>query len=280
MANEAMEAAWDGDEGDHWSEHADHYDAASVRVMAAYLPTIGVKHDDRVLDVGCGAGGLALDVAALCPNGSVLGVDLSSKMLEVAAKRAAARGLSNTEFIRADAQTHAFPDEAFDLAVSSFGCMFFEDPVVAFANIGRALKRDGRVAFIAWRPLQENAWLMGLRSALAMGRDLPFPPLEAPTPFALSNPERTASLFSDAGFTDVTSTPVDQPMVLGANTGDAYEFFKEAGIAKGLSHDLDDEQKKQGFANLRQFLADHETPDGVLVDSASWIITARKEVGR
>jgi ubiquinone/menaquinone biosynthesis C-methylase UbiE len=276
MANEAMEAAWDGEEGDHWAEHADHYDLASTRVMAAYVPAIGVRPDDRVLDVGCGAGGLALDLAALCPNGSVLGVDLSSQMLDVAAKRAAARGITNVAFEQADAQTHAFVPASFDLAVSSFGCMFFDDPVAAFTNINAALKPGGRVAFIAWQAMQDNPWLMGIRTSLAMGRDLPFPPLEAPTPFALSVPARTASLFEAAGFTDVASTAVNEPMVLGRDTDDAYEFFKEAGIAKGLSHDLDDEQKKQGFANLRQFLGDHETPEGVLVDSAAWIISAAK----
>jgi SAM-dependent methyltransferase len=276
MANEAMQAAWDGDEGDHWSEHADHYDLASTRVVGAYLPTIGVRADDRVLDVGCGAGGLALQVAALATDGSVLGVDLSSKMLEVAAKRAAARGVTNVGFEQVDAQTHAFEPESFDLAVSSFGAMFFDDPVAAFRNVARALKPGGRVSFLAWRPMAENTWLMGIRTSLAMGRDLPFPPLEAPTPFALSVPARTASLFEAAGFTDVASTPVDQPMVLGAATDDAYGFFKEAGLAKGLAGDLDAEQRKQGFANLKQFLAEHETPEGVLVDSAAWIITARK----
>jgi SAM-dependent methyltransferase len=274
MANEAMVQAWDGEEGDHWAEHADEYDAASTRVMAAYVPTLRVQASDAVLDVGCGAGGLALQLAASA--GSVLGVDLSSQMLDVAAKRAAARGLTNVSFEQADAQTHAFESESFDLAVSSFGCMFFDDPVAAFANIGRALKPGGRVSFIAWRGLPEQKWIMGLRDALAMGRDLPFPPLEAPTPFALASPERNAELFGAAGFTDVVCTPVDQPMVLGATTEDAYNFFKDSGIAKGLSHDLYDAQKAEGFANLRRFLAAHETPDGVLVDSAAWIITAQR----
>jgi SAM-dependent methyltransferase len=276
MANEAMEAAWDGEEGTDWAENADRYDAAGARVKAAYLPTIGAGRDDHVLDIGCGAGGLSLDLAEACPNGRVVGVDLSSQMLEVAAKRAAARGFTNTEFIRADAQTFAFPDAAFDLAVSAFGVMFFDDPVAAFTNIGRTLKPSGRVSFIAWRGLPEQSWIMGLRNAMAMGRELGFPPLEAPTPFSLSSPERNASLLGQAGFTDVESTPVDQPMVLGTDTDDAYDFFSNSGIARGLSEDLDEEQKRQAFANLRQFLADFETPDGVLVDSAAWIITARK----
>lgn len=276
MANEAMAEAWDGEEGDHWAEHADHYDLASSRVMAAYVPAIGVAPDDHVLDVGCGAGGFALEVAALCPQGSVVGVDLSSKMLDVAAKRAAARGLTNVSFEHVDAQTYPFAPATFDLVVSSFGCMFFDDLVAAFTNITAALKPGGRVSIIAWRPITENTWLMGIRDSLAMGRDLPLPPLEAPTPFSLSSPERTRSLLEAAGLTEVVSTPVDEPMVLGKDLDDAYEFFKEAGLSKGLSQDLDDAQRKEGFAKLRQFLADHETPEGVLVGSAAWIISATK----
>ena len=275
MANEAMEAAWDGDEGEHWAAHAEIYDAVSARVFAAYVGGIAVRPQDRVLEVGCGAGKLALALAPRCPAGSVLGVDLSSQMLDVATKRAASDGLKNVEFMRADAQVHPFAEASFDLAVSSFGVMFFDDPVAAFGNIARALRSGGGVSFLVWRAMQDNALMMGIRNALAMGRDLPFPPLDAPTPFALSNPERTESLFKAAGLVDVAFEAVDQPMTLGPVAA-AFDFVSGMGLPRGLSQDLDDAQKEQGFANLRQFLADHDTPDGVLVDTATWIITAHK----
>lgn len=276
MANEAMQTMWDGEEGDHWAEHADHYDAASARIVEHYLGTVDVAPDTRILDVGCGAGGLAVELAKRCPGGSVLGVDLSSRMLEVGAKRAAAAGVTNVEFMRADAQTHVFDPGSFDVAVSSFGAMFFDDHVAAFSNIASALKPGGRVSLLAWRRLQDNEWLMGIRDALAMGRDLPFPPLEAPTPFSLSDPARTAALLGAAGFTDVESTAIDQPMVLGTDADDAFGFFGQAGLARGLSHDLEPAAKEQGLAKLRQFFADHETPEGVVAGSAAWLITAEK----
>ena len=273
MANEQMKSAWDGDEGDHWAEYADRYDASSARLKAAYIPAIGAGPEDRVLDVGCGAGVLALELAGRVA--SVKGVDLSSRMIDVARTRAAERGITNSTFERADAQTDPLGAD-YDVAVSSFGVMFFDDPVVAFSNIGRALKPGGRVSFLAWRPITENEWLMGIRTSMAMGRDLPLPPLDAPNPFTLSVPERTSSLFEAAGFTDVTSTPVDEPMVLGSDVEHAYAFFSQAGLAKGLSQDLSDAFRAQGFANLKQFLAGYQTSEGVLVPSAAWIITARK----
>lgn len=275
MPNEAMQAAWDGDEGEHWAAHAAVYDAVSARVMAAYVPGIAVRPGDRVLDIGCGAGKLALALAPRCPEGSVLGIDLSSQMLEVATGRAVANGFANVEFTRADAQVHPFAEASFDLAVSSFGVMFFDDPVAAFGNIARALRPGGHVSFLVWRAMQDNALMMGIRNALALGRDLPFPPLHVPSPFALSNPERTESLFTEAGFVDVEFQPVDEPMALG-NVAAAFDFVSGMGLPRGLSQDLDEAQKAQGFTNLRQFLADHDTPDGVLVDTATWIITAHK----
>src|SRR5256885_2152662 len=122
MANEGMRAAWDGDEGSHWADFADRYDASSERVKAVYIPAIGAGPDDRVLDVGCGAGVLALELAGRV--GSIKGVDLSSRMLDVARARAAERGIANATFEQADAQTDPLGAD-YDVAVSSFGVMFF-----------------------------------------------------------------------------------------------------------------------------------------------------------
>ncbi|MEY2474471.1 MAG: hypothetical protein QOK28_3800 [Actinomycetota bacterium] len=273
MANEGMRSAWDGEEGEHWAEYADRYDASSERVKAAYIPAIGAGADDRVLDIGCGAGVLALELAGRVA--SITGVDLSSRMLDVARRRAAERGIANATFEHADAQTDPL-GAGYDVAVSSFGVMFFDDPVAAFTNIGRALKPGGRVSFLVWRPITENQWLMGIRTSMAMGRELPLPPLDAPNPFTLSVPERTASLFQAAGYTGVTSTPVDEPMVLGSDVENAYAFFSQAGLAKGLSQDLSEEDRAQGFANLKRFLAAYETPEGVVVPSAAWVIGATR----
>ena len=116
---------------------------SSVRVKARYVAAIGVHAEDRVLDIGCGAGGLTLDLASRVA--SIHGVDLSSGMLESACTWAAARGITNATFTRADAQVDDLGGD-YDVAVSSFGVMFFDDPVAAFANIGRVLKPGGRVA--------------------------------------------------------------------------------------------------------------------------------------
>lgn len=273
MANEDMKAAWDGDEGDHWAEHADWYDRAAGRVTDRYLEAIAPKSTESILDIGCGAGGLAL---ALAPRaGRVHGVDLSSRMLEVAAKRAAERGVTNVTFSQADAQTDDL-GSGYDVVVSSFGTMFFDDHVAAFRHIAEAVKPGGRVVLAVWRWLEENEWLMNIRGALALGRELGVPPNEAPTPFSLSNADRTTGILEAAGLGAVSLQPVDETFTVGTHADDAYAFLKDIGIVHGLTEELEDAQKAEALGNLRAMLAAHETPDGVQLQTASWIVTATK----
>jgi SAM-dependent methyltransferase len=68
---------------------------------------------------------------------------------------------------------YPFDRQAFDLAISRFGAMFFGDPVAAFRNIGRALRPGGRLALLSWREVGKNEWLLAIREALAAGRTLP-----------------------------------------------------------------------------------------------------------
>jgi SAM-dependent methyltransferase len=179
-------------------------------------------------------------------------------------------------FVHGDAQVYPFEPEAHDVAISSFGAMFFSDPVAAFTNIGRTVRPGGRLALLAWRSLPENEWLMAFRDALAVGRELPMPPPEAPTPFSLADPERVSRVLGAAGFDDVAFTPIDEPMLLGSDAADAMVFASSMGIVEGLTHGLDDDTRATAMANLTRLFAERETPDGVLIGSASWTITATK----
>lgn len=277
VVNTEQAAAWDGHEGDVWTEQADRYDRAGSRVWRHFIEAQLVGRGDRVLDVGCGTGGPTRDVGRLASDGEVTGIDLSTRMLELARKRAADEGLGNVTFIRGDAQIFRFEPEASDVAMSCFGTMFFNDPVAAFKNIGTGLRRSGTLAVLAWRALQENDWLMSLREALAMGRELPMPPPDAPTPFSLANPERVRTILGSAGFHDVVLEPIGEPVDLGANAADAIEFAKTMGIVEGLTEGLGADERAEAMSNLSRLFEERETADGVLLDSAAWLITARKQ---
>jgi SAM-dependent methyltransferase len=277
VANVEMAAAWDGAEGDDWTDYADRYEAAG-RYVAPHLHLGALIRDtSRVLDVGCGTGHLTLDAARRASAGLALGVDLSSRMLAYARDRALAEGVHNVEFLRADAQVHPFEPAAFDVAISVFGGMFFNDRVAAFTNVHRALAPGGRLALLAWRPLAENEWLLIMRAALALGRDLPAPPTGAPGPFGLADAGQVRDVLGTAGFADIDLMRVDEPMFLGRDADDAMTFAVQGmGIVRGLTGGLDAGDRQRALDNLRQAFEQAESPAGVLIPSAAWLITARR----
>lgn len=260
---------WDGEHGAYWAEEADAYDAALARYQPGLLAAVAPQPGDRVLDVGCGSGGLALDLVRHTPGVTVTGVDLSSAQLAVARDRA---GDLPATFLQADAQVHAFGGATFDIVVSRTGTMFFADPAAAFTNLAAATRPGGRLVMLVWRGLGENPWLHELVGAIARVRPMPSPPPEAPGPFALSDPERVHALLAGAGWADVTPTAVDEPLWFGAEPERATAFI--AGQMARQLGALDDGEREQALANLREVMAGHARADGVWLDSGAWLVTA------
>ena len=159
---------WDGEHGAYWAEHAETYEASAARYQPALLAAIGAQSGERVLDVGCGSGRLALDVVGGTPGVTAVGVDLSSAQLDVARARA---GDLPVEFVQADAQVHDFGEAAYDVVASRTGTMFFSDPAMAFGNLARATRPGGRLAILVWRGIDANEWLREFMGAI--GRVLP-----------------------------------------------------------------------------------------------------------
>ena len=276
IANADQIATWDGEEGDRWTEHEERYEASARRHGRRLLEAAQILSSDRVLDVGCGCGGSTRDAARVAVSGTVLGIDLSRRMLDRARERSWTEGLTNLRFEQGDAQVYPFDASAFDVAISRFGVMFFDDPVVAFGNIRRALRPGGRVAFLVWQELRKNEWVWAIRDALAVGRALPEPPGDAPGPFSLANEGRASRILADAGFDDVRIMASNEPFYVGRDADHAYDFLLTLGITKGLLAGLDDDGKEQALANARSTLDAHDSGQGVVCGSAAWLITATR----
>jgi len=184
----------------------------------------GIERHDHVLEIGCGAGQTTREAARMAAEGSALGVDLSAEAIARARELARAEGIRNVTFERADAQAHPFPSERFELAISRFGTMFFLDPVVAFANIGRALQPAGRLVMMVWQGHEQNEWSLAIEEALGNPRDAPAS--EALDPFSLADPAKAERILHAAGFTDVTFTDVQRPIHYGRNVAAALEWIR------------------------------------------------------
>lgn len=267
-SNEMTAQSWDGPTGDFWVEHADRFDAGVARYREPFLAAAAIGPGMDVLDVGCGNGETTLDAARLSGTGTVTGVDLSSRMLDLARRRAAR--WANVRFVQADAQIADLGTH--DRVISRTGAMFFGDPPAAFANLAGALRPGGRLALAVWAPYAEQEWLPAFRSIAAAGRDLPpFPPT-GPHPFSMGDPERVRPLLRTAGFTDVELELVREPMSFGPDVATAEPMV--LGLVAGMLADLDDATRAAAQDALRTSLLAHLGPYGVAYRSAMWIIAA------
>lgn len=268
--------AWDGSDGDFWAEEEHHFDHSLHHYRQALLDAAAVQPDDRVLDIGCGNGDTTRDVARRATRGRVLGVDLSSRMLDQARRRVAEAGLTNVDLLQADAQIHRFDPGSFDLAISRTGTMFFGDAVAAFTNIAAALRPGGRLALLVWQGVEHNEWFREMRESLAAGRDLPLPAPDAPGPFCFADPTRGRAVLADAGFDDIVFDGVEEPMWFGADPEDAFGFLSRQGVARFLLRDLPPAARDEALARLRASVDAHVADEGVVYPSAIWIVSARR----
>jgi SAM-dependent methyltransferase len=262
---------WGGEAGDVWAREADRMDPALQVFGAAAMDALAPAPGERVLDIGCGAGSTSRALAGqVGATGHVVGVDVSGPLLAVAK----ARGGGPT-YLHADAGSTPLPT-GFDAAFSRFGVMFFEDPVAAFANIRRALRPDGRLAFVCWRAAAENAWARDVLSvALPLLREPPMPtPPDAPGPFAFADAGRVRGVLDRAGWRDVGIVPLDTGYLLGATPEEAADLVLVIGPLARLVREQELDPGPVRAAIEGMFRGRVEAR-GVVVPAASWVVTAR-----
>ena len=279
-ANAEQHAYWNRDEARHWVDEQRRYDEMLEPFGASVLEVASITAAEHVLDSGCGCGTTTRLAARATHDGAALGIDLSEAMVERARETARHEGVENVTFEVDDAQTRAF-DATIDCAISRFGVMFFDDPVAAFTNIRRALRPGGRIVVAVWQELAMNDWMtVPISAALA---HVPAPSLGAPGapgPYALADPDRVRAIFSDAGFTDCAIEPFRTPMLVGGRgtVDHAVDFLFNTGMGHGLLADTSPQLRTRVIGAVHDALSAHATPDGVRLDGAAWIVSARRSL--
>jgi len=275
--NHAQIQYWNEVAGPKWRASQETMDRQLRVAGAAGMDAVGVSAGERVLDIGCGCGGTSLELARrVGPEGSVLGIDISGPMLEAA--RDQANSVPHLEFVQEDAQTSDLGEGAFDVAYSRFGVMFFADPERAFANLLRALRPEGRLGFVCWQAVQLNPFMYEPVAAAATVMPLPpRPPPDAPGPFAFADPERSTRILERAGFQDVTLEDWQGEFEVG-ELSSALDFFCEIGPLSAALREAGGgpELREKVRRAVRDTLAGYETPDGIRMPVALWLVTARK----
>lgn len=260
----------------HLAEYEQQYDALAGRYDARLLEAAALEADSRVLDVGCGTGVSTRHAARVALDGSVQGVDLSAALLKRAREHSRAERLTNTTFEQVEAQVHHFPPGSFDVVLSRFGAMYFPDPVAAFANIGSALRRGGRLALVSWQALERNEWMSAVRDAVALGRPLEPLPVGTPGAFGLADPGGVRRILGEAGFVAVSIDEACEPVRFGPDVDRAFGFVSTLAFAKDVLAHLERDERSEALARLRATLAERDTGDGVWFPSSVWLTTARR----
>ena len=274
-ANEAQARLWNARVGEIWVEQQAMLDRLFQPFEQRLVEAIRQYGAADILDVGCGAGATSLAAARdLGDRGRCTGVDISVPLIEAARRRAEAAGLDNCRFIAADAQQHVFESGVFDAVISRFGIMFFDDPVAAFANLGRAARPDAGLAVIAWRDAGENPFMTAAeRAAAPLLPELPARDPGAPGQFAFADAERVRGLLTTAGWRDIDIQPIDVACTLSRD--DLEVYLARMGLVGGLLPDLDEARRDGVLAAVRQAFEAYVTDDTAHFTAACWLIRAR-----
>lgn len=245
------------------------------------LEKLTVTPGSRILDVGCGWGDTAIELARKTgPDGFVLGLDCVEQFLEPARRDAAARGVTNVRFEAADVERYPF-EPVYDLCFSRFGMMFFENPVTAMRNIRSALRPGGELMFIVWRTIDDNPWL-GLPKQVVL--EYLNPPGEdartcGPGPFSMADPETVSAQLEIAGFEAIDFERIDGPVTVGSSLEDAVRFQLAIGPAGEVFREAGEEaeHKRETIERaMREALAPYHQAEGVVMPSSSWTVTAKR----
>jgi len=273
---------WNETSGPKWVQLQEFLDAHIESLGRVAMDRLAPASGEVVLEIGCGCGSTTLELARrVGPSGHVVGIDISAVMLDRARELAGQRGADNVRFENADAQTHAFAPASFDALYSRFGVMFFAAPEAAFANLRAALRAGGRVGFVCWRAVTENPWMMvPMMAALQHVQFPPPPPPGAPGPFSFADADRVRAVLVAAGFESVTVDPHDEKVRLGGSIplDQAVEFVLQMGPTGSALREVAPEVRDRVAVAVREALTPYETPLGVEMDAAVWIVSARNRV--
>jgi SAM-dependent methyltransferase len=278
FANEDQERFW-SEIAPTWAELEENLHLVGGPPGRLAMDRLGLQPGEKVLDLGCGAGGTTAEIARrVAPGGTAVGVDIAAGMLDAGRRRAAKEGLDNVEFVHADIQVSDMGEDRFDAAFSQFGIMFFADPVAAFRNVQRSLRPEGRLSFVCWQNVFANEWMLIPASAAmtATGATPQRIDPDQPGPFSLADPDRARGILGDAGFreieivphNDFVITPEDRIPVVAATSS-------RVGAVADILKDADDSTRQRVFAAIEEALRSRVENGEVRASRGVLLVTAR-----
>jgi ubiquinone/menaquinone biosynthesis C-methylase UbiE len=265
---------WNGVAGHAWVEAQEVLDRMFRPFEDLLVEAVSAGARGRVLDVGCGAGGTTLAVARLLgAKGSSTGIDISEPMI-AAARARAERESTPARFISADAQAYEFEPASFDMIISRFGVMFFDDSIQAFANLRRAAADDAKLRFIAWRSAEENPFMTTAeRAAAPLLSNLPERRPDEPGQFAFANDQRVYTILEESGWAEIDIRPIDVACTLPEK--ELVPYLTRLGPVGRVLQEADDETRRLVIETVPAAFTPYVHGAEVRFTAACWMVSAR-----
>lgn len=237
---------------------------------------ISIGSGKRLLDVGCGTGGTTIAAARLLgTDGQCVGIDISEPMITAARSRAERDGVP-ANFILANAQTHDFAPGSFDIIISRFGVMFFEDFIEAFTNLRRAATDGARLRLLAWRSIADNPFMITAeRAAAPLLPNLPVRQPDAPGQFAFADDRRVHRILEESGWAAIDIRPVD--VACSMPEKELIGYFTQLGPVGFALQEADDLTRMQVIKTVRAAFHRYVNGDDVRFTAACWIVCAEAQ---
>jgi SAM-dependent methyltransferase len=182
-------------------------------LTAAMIESLDIAEDHQHLDIASGPGEPGLSIAKRSPNGLVVLTDLVVEMLDIAARRARARGIADIDTAVCSADDLPFNDATFDSVSVRFGYMFFPDLAKATAEFARVLRPGGRLCSSVWVKPEKNPWTTIALQAVATEAVVATPGRDTPNTFRCAAPGSVSALYAEAGLRDIAEWEVEIELV-------------------------------------------------------------------
>lgn len=266
-------ALWNGRSGHAWVDAQPLLDHMLQPFEDLLLDAVAAAGATHVLDVGCGTGSTTLAVARRAGTQAGVGIDISQPMIDAARIRAR-RETSAASFVCADAQSHAFAPAGFDMIISRFGVMFFDDPPRAFANLRRAARDDARLWFAAWRGAADNPFMTAAeRAAAPLLPALPPRRPDAPGQFAFADPLRIHAILEQGGWNGIDIGAID--IACSFPKRELLRYVTRLGPVGLVLQDADARTRERVIERVRAAFESYVHGAEVRFTAACWTVTAR-----
>ena len=276
-ANAEATQAWDGPLFERFVQYRDIIVGGLAnhgeKALALYPPPVGAN----ALDVGCGFGDTTARIAELVgPGGQAHGVDVAPRFIDSANNEFAG---ANVTFTAGDIQSDDLGGP-YDYVFSRFGLMFCDNPGAAMRNVRRSMASGGRLVGVVWRIREDNPWMYEAQQIVErlIGRPDEYDePTCGPGPFSMAGADTTSGILVGAGFTDVSLTRCDLPILIGHDVDGAIELMMSLGPAGELVRlwgDRQEHRHEEIRAALTDGLAKLQTERGVEGMASTWVVSA------